>query len=356
MLLEAREIVKGYEQQIVLRGVSFGAAQGEIVCLLGPSGCGKSTLLRVIAGLEADYCGSVRFGGHAIDDVPVHERGFGLMFQEFALLPHRTVGQNIAFGLRMQRLERAVVARRVHDMLALIGLPGYEGRTIFELSGGERQRVALARSLAPRPRLLMLDEPLGALDRTLRERLTTDLRAIIKSVGLTSVYVTHDQVEAFAVADRVVLMDRGMIVQSAAPLALYQHPANVVAAKFLGLTNVLAGQRVTHPASRDGSILMDTALGRLVVGDAPTTQLAREIVLIRPEAAAPFTPESVNVVEGEVLRRMFRGSAERIVLRHRSGTTLELDVPAGSLPEGGLVRLALRPDALTLIDDEGGLT
>jgi ABC-type Fe3+/spermidine/putrescine transport system ATPase subunit len=269
MLLEAREIVKAYVAQPVLRGVSFGVAAGEIVCLLGPSGCGKSTLLRVIAGLEREYTGTVCFDHQPIDRVPPHQRGFGFMFQDFALLPHRTVGQNIAFGLRMQGMSRPAIASRVADMLDLVGLPGYDGRTIFELSGGERQRVALARSLAPQPRLLLLDEPLGALDRTLRERLTDELRTIIKRVGLTSIYVTHDQVEAFAVADRILLMDQGRIIQTGTPLEVYRRPASVFAARFLGLTNLLpARRRATTPdATR-----YDSPLGTITVAERSTAR------------------------------------------------------------------------------------
>lgn len=350
MLLEAERIVKAYGKEPVLRGVTFGADAGEIVCLLGPSGCGKSTLLRVIAGLEEDYSGNLRFAGRSIDRVPVHERNFGLMFQDFALLPHRRVGENIAFGLRMQRLPRPEIQRRVDEMLSLVGLPGYAQRTIFELSGGERQRVALARSLAPQPRLLMLDEPLGALDRTLRERLTGELRSIIKAVGLTSVYVTHDQVEAFAVADRIVLMDRGQIVQSGSPIEVYCRPANRFAAQFLGLNNLLPGRRIDS-RERNGrrGIVLQTAIGPLVVGEA--LEAGTQIVLIRPEAAEPPTPESVNLIEGIVVRATFRGSTQRLLLRHNSGTELELDVEAGRFAEGESVRLALRPDAITTIAD-----
>ncbi|HEX6288515.1 MAG TPA: ABC transporter ATP-binding protein [Herpetosiphonaceae bacterium] len=348
MLLEAEQIVKSYGAEPVLRGVTFGAAEGEIVCLLGPSGCGKSTLLRVIAGLETDYAGSVRLEGRAIDRVPVHERQFGFMFQDFALLPHRSVGQNIAFGLRMQRLPRAEIARCVDEMLDLVGLPGYARRTIFELSGGERQRVALARSLAPHPRLLMLDEPLGALDRTLRERLTEDLRAIIKALGLTSIYVTHDQVEAFAVADRIVLMNRGQIVQSGTPMEVYCRPASMFAARFLGLNNLIVGERI---AVERGRTLMQTALGRLVV-ETQEQGAERQTVLIRPEAAAPPTEDAVNVIEGRVTRSTFRGGTQRLLLRHGSGTELELDVEAGTFAVGQSVRLSLRPDALTTIAEE----
>jgi ABC-type Fe3+/spermidine/putrescine transport system ATPase subunit len=346
MLLEAREIGKSYGEDRVLRDVSFGVEQGEIVCLLGPSGCGKSTLLRVIAGLEADYSGTIVFDGRPIDRLPVHQRGFGFMFQDFALLPHRSVGENIAFGLRMQRWSRNAINERVREMLDLVGLPGYADRTIFELSGGERQRVALARSLAPQPRLLMLDEPLGALDRTLRERLTDDIRQIIKGVGLTSIYVTHDQLEAFAVADRILLMDRGTIVQSGTPLAVYQNPINVFAAKFLGLNNVLDGQIASRDAG-SGNSVVQTQLGRLQIGGAsgenPIT------ILIRPEAAEAATL-GINVVEGRIVRSSFRGATQRVVLHHESGVELELDLEADLLPRDEVLRVALRPDAITVIN------
>lgn len=354
MLLEVERIVKSYGPQRVLRDVSFGVNAGEIVCLLGPSGCGKSTLLRVIAGLETEYTGTIRFDGRAIDQVAVHERGFGFMFQEYALLPHRSVGENIAFGLRMQHLPRRQIVDRVAAMLQLVGLPGYADRTIFALSGGERQRVALARSLAPEPKLLMLDEPLGALDRTLRERLTDQLRTIIKSVGLTSIYVTHDQVEAFAVADRIVLMNRGAIVQSGTPAEVYRQPATLFAAQFLGLNNLVRGRRAPSSAAtiRGAAVdqrVMDTPLGALVVGNAAIDDGAA-LVLIRPEAAVPPSRDAVNVVEGRIVRRTFRGSTQRIVMEHTSGIKLELDIePDGIDAHADTIRVALRPDALTLI-------
>ncbi len=356
MLLEARAIVKAYRETPVLRGVSMYAAAGEIVCLLGPSGCGKSTLLRVIAGLEPDYSGSVRFDGAPIDRVPVHQRGFGLMFQDFALLPHRSVGENIAFGLRMQRLPRAVIRQRVQEMLELVGLPGYAERTIFELSGGERQRVALARSIAPQPRLLMLDEPLGALDRTLRERLTEELRAIIKRVGLTSIYVTHDQVEAFAVADRILLMNRGQIVQSGTPMEVYRRPASVFAARFLGLNNLVPGRRApeSYLSHHHARLTVETALGPLQIDNGEAWRGDAGIVVIRPEAAEPATPDAINVIEGMVARCTFRGGTQRVVLRHASGIELELDVEAGVADEGARARFALRPDALTVLAADAG--
>lgn len=354
MQLEAQQITKAYGLTEILKGVSLGVDEGEIVALLGPSGCGKSTLLRIIAGLDQDYHGRVIFDGQSLDGVPAHKRDFGLMFQDFALFPHRTAGENIAFGPRMKGLGRPAINRRVEEILELIGLPGYGDRTIFELSGGERQRIALGRALAPRPRLLLLDEPLGALDRTLRERLADDLQAIIKRLGTTSVYVTHDQAEAFAVADRIALMNMGRIIQVDTPRNLYEHPATDFAARFLGLNNLLEGQVIGFEASADGEVvLVETGLGRLrVVTAVAPSNGAQTTMLVRPEAAAAATSGLPNIVSGAIMRRTFRGGSERIIFKHHSGIELELDVDVGLFAGGGEVRLGLRPEALALVQRE----
>ena len=236
-MLELIDIWKSYEGKPLLQGVSFTVQQGETICLLGASGSGKSTILRIIAGLEDCEAGTLLWDGADLSNVPVHNRNFGLMFQDFALFPHMNVRQNVAFGLRMHRAPG--LDARVDEALTLVGLDGFDQRDVTQLSGGERQRVALARSLAPRPRLLMLDEPLGSLDVGLRERLAIELRDIIKRVGLTAIYVTHDQQEAFAIADRVAVMRAGQFEQIDPPQQLYRCPATVFSAQFLGLHNIL---------------------------------------------------------------------------------------------------------------------
>ncbi|GAA4696034.1 thiamine transport system ATP-binding protein [Promicromonospora umidemergens] len=215
--------------------VSLTVAPGEVVALLGPSGCGKSSLLRAVAGLEPLSEGHVVYDGEDLAGVPVHKRRFGLMFQEGQLFPHRDVGRNVAYGLEIQELSRAEREARVTALLDLVGLAGYERRAVPTLSGGEQQRVALARALAPRPRLLLLDEPLSALDRQLRERLAGEVRVALVETGTTAVFVTHDHTEASAVADRVGVMDSGRLLQVAAPGELRAAPASDRVAEFLGL-------------------------------------------------------------------------------------------------------------------------
>lgn len=249
-MLTVRQLTFAYDSHPVLHDIDLHINQDEIVCLLGASGCGKTTLLRVIAGLETGYAGTIELQGQSLQAVAVHQRGFGLMFQDFALFPHMTVAQNIGFGLRMQGVARKKRTKKIEEVLSLVGLSGYAGRDVSALSGGEKQRVALARSLAPQPQLLLLDEPLGSLDAGLRDRLIVDLRRIIKTTGLTAIYVTHDQQEAYAIADRIAVMNAGRIEQLDTPQALYRHPQTAFVARFLGMSNIVDdadGLKLLHP-------------------------------------------------------------------------------------------------------------
>ncbi|MET4224697.1 ABC transporter ATP-binding protein [Oerskovia enterophila] len=233
-----------------VRGVSLDLAPGEVLALLGPSGCGKSSLLRAVAGLEPVADGSIAWDGRDLAGVPVHRRGFGLMFQEGQLFPHRDVAGNVAFGLRMTGVKRSAAAGRVAELLDVVGLAGYAQRPVATLSGGERQRVALARALAPEPQLLLLDEPLSALDRGLRDRLAADLRAALVATGTTALFVTHDHDEAFTVADRVAVMDAGRLLQVAAPEDLWRAPASRRVAEFLGYQAFVAVGSAARGADR----------------------------------------------------------------------------------------------------------
>ncbi|MDE2856562.1 MAG: ABC transporter ATP-binding protein [Chloroflexota bacterium] len=237
-MLQLKDLSHAYDEAVSLRNVNLRVAKDEILCLLGPSGCGKTTLLRIVAGLISDYGGDVLLDGRDLRRLAAHERGFGLMFQDFALFPHLSVSDNIAYGLRRRRMPATDINERVELMLDQVGLRGYGERGIGTLSGGEQQRVALARSLAPQPRLLMLDEPLGSLDALLRDKLALELREIINSAGLRALYVTHDHREAYAIADRVAVMDKGTIRQVAGPFDLYHHPIDENVARFLGFSNI----------------------------------------------------------------------------------------------------------------------
>lgn len=351
-LLEVHDIHLSFDATLVLRGVSFEMAEGEILCLLGPSGSGKTTLMRVVAGLEQPQAGRVVFDGRPVDAVPVHERGFGLMFQEFALFPHKNVHANVAFGLRMRGWPQPKIEARVHEVLDLVGLAGLGARDVTELSGGERQRVALARSLAPQPRLLMLDEPLGALDRLLRDRLMDELRQILKRLGMTTLYVTHDQEEAFAVADRVLIMRAGEIVQRGAPEDVYRCPATPFVARFLGLTNLVPGHVVEA-----APLMVDTRLGRLraTADGVESLRAAGQpvTVLIHPEAARVVDPASAadNLVEARLVGRSFRGTHYQIEVEPRQGPVLHFELHSDvDLPRSGAtVCLALQPAGLTLL-------
>jgi thiamine transport system ATP-binding protein len=257
--------------------VDLEVADGEIICVLGPSGSGKSSLLRAVAGLERDARGRVSWDGADLAGIPAHRRGFGLMFQDHALFPHRDVIGNVAFGLRMQHVPRAELEPRAREALALVGMAGFEQRRITELSGGEQQRVALARALAAAPRLLMLDEPLGALDRSLRDRLVTELRALFVRLGLTILFVTHDHDEAFALADRLVVMHDGRIEQTGTPAEVWQQPANAFVARFLGW-NVTGSFTGSPIAVRPGAIVLRADGG--VTGSVTARTFRREHFLL----------------------------------------------------------------------------
>ena len=345
-MLHMQGIRKQFEQTLVLRDIELTLNRGEILALLGPSGCGKSTLLRIIAGLESADQGQLLLHGQPLNPIPIHRRNFGLMFQDWALFPHRNVGENIEFGLRMEGMAKAQRQQRVAEMLELVGLVGYQRRSVLELSGGERQRVALARSLAPRPQLLMLDEPLGSLDRTLRERLTEELRQIIKAAEVTAIYVTHDQNEAFVVADRLAVMNAGQIVQLATPQAIYQQPKTAFVARFLSLTNLLPIEQQTSLGPE--LQVVETNLGPFQIQSSQTNAA---YLLIRPEAAQIATPASASV-QGQVVERSFRGSYQRIDWRYQHGL-LQLDVPSSyQLSQGQTLDLTFDAQQLSLVQSD----
>jgi thiamine transport system ATP-binding protein len=332
-------IRKAYASTVALDGVSLCVPGRSIVAVLGPSGSGKSTLLSVIAGLETADSGRVLWEGEPLDAVPAHRRNFGLMFQDFVLFPHLNVERNVAFGLQMQRVEPEAVAARVRECLQQVGLAGFEQRDVGTLSGGEQQRVALARALAPRPRLLMLDEPLGALDRTLRERLLGEIHHILHTTRQTALVVTHDQEEAFGLADRIVILEAGRVLQEGDPQQIYQHPQSAAVAHFLGFVNLLPGE-----AAPGGT---QTALGLLPVHAPRGTQCT---VLLRPNAAR-LDGQGTLVLDAMLLEKTFRGPTCILDVEAR-GLRLTFEVPSATpLPsEGTPIRLTLDPQAIQILE------
>jgi thiamine transport system ATP-binding protein len=320
-MLELVDVRVEYGQTIAVDSVSLTLGETETVALLGPSGSGKSTLLRAVAGLEPLTSGSVRLDGLDLAGVAVHERRFGLMFQDYVLFPQRDVRGNVAFGLEMRGDTRSTIDQRVDEVLELVGLGGYGLRRIDELSGGEQQRVALARALAPTPKLLMLDEPLGALDRALRERLLDELAAIFAELRLPILYVTHDQEEAFAVADRVVVMRDGRAAAVGSPVELWSQPPDAWTAKFLGFHNV------AEVAVVDG--IADTPWGRIPLPGEPDGRLT---LVLRPEALS-LAPD--GELAGVVSSLRFHGDHVRVVVDSEAGAGLQLELRGAQLPEVG---------------------
>ena len=264
-MLRAEDVNVRFDGAAALDGALLDVDDGEVVTVLGPSGSGKTTLLRVVAGLQVPDSGRVLLDGVDLASTPPHRRDIGLVFQDHALFPHRDVADNVAFGLRMRGDSPEQVASRTAELLDLVGLAGFEQRSVGSLSGGEQQRVALARALAPEPRVLLLDEPLGSLDRRLRDRLLDDLGRLFDELELTAIYVTHDQTEAFMLGDRVAVMRAGRVVQVATPDELWAHPADADVARFLGLANV-DGAEIVRPeavvvrASVDGNATVVSAV------------------------------------------------------------------------------------------------
>ena len=233
-LIEFRNIVKSFDGQVVLKGVNLNIYENEFVTLLGPSGCGKTTLLRILGGFLEQDEGTVIFDGQCIDNVPAYKREINTVFQRYALFPHLNVFENIAFGLRIKKLGNDIISQKVNRMLSLVNLEGYEKRNVTKLSGGQQQRVAIARALVNEPNVLLLDEPLGALDLKLRKEMQRELKRIQQEVGITFIFVTHDQEEALTMSDKIVVMNAGAIEQIGTPLEIYNEPANAYVARFIG--------------------------------------------------------------------------------------------------------------------------
>ncbi len=324
---------------------SLDIAPGEIMVLLGPSGCGKTTLLRIVAGLETtDTGGRVLFDRDNVTDVPIERREVGMVFQSYALFPNMTVRGNIGYGLKVRRIARDQVASRVDDVLTLCQLSDLADRPVSALSGGQRQRVALARAVAPRPRVLLLDEPLSALDAALRDHLRSELAALLRQFNTTAIFVTHDQSEAMAIADRIAVMRTGTICQIDTPEALYRTPADNYVAEFVGGANRFDG----HPEGTDRSACLLLAGGIL---NLPRPMPAGHAVYARPEAIQITEAEGAPLA-GRVCGVIFQGTHYRITVDGVTDRAITVDHAGGQSPRiGEMVGLAIDPEAVLILPD-----
>ncbi len=323
-MLALERVSVGYGGVAAVRDVSLAVDEGEMFCLLGGSGSGKTTLLRCIGGFLAPTGGRVRLGGVDVTAEPAHVRDVTTLFQSYALFPHLSVAENIGFGLARRGVGRTARAARVAEMLALVRLEGMERRRISQLSGGQQQRVALARCLAPRPRLLLLDEPLSALDPELRAATRADLTSVLRGQGTTSVLVTHDRAEALAVADRIGLLQGGRLVQVGTPEALFQHPVNRFVAGFLG--DVVLLDAVVRQSGAE--TLLDLADGVALAGASVLAPGARVWLGVRPERIRLVDAAGLNVLEGVVEALTFAGATVEVGVRLPSGAAVRLIRPA----------------------------
>jgi len=355
--LSLSDISKRYAETPAVKELSLAVERGEFFGLLGPSGCGKTTTLRMISGLEKPDAGSISLDGTNVTELSPERRGFGMVFQNYALFPHLNVFGNVAFGLRARRRPSQEVTERVASALALVQLPGYERRRIDELSGGQQQRVAIARAIAIEPALLLFDEPLSNLDVALREETRRELRELVKRLGLTAVYVTHDQEEAFALCDRISVMSEGRILQTGAPRELYEHPTALFVARFLGRNNLIRARRLSpsdEPLARfitiDGGHHLTAPFGR-----EQLTPINQDCTLsIRPEhlsisKALEDSKGEANLIGAQVRAINFSGATTTVRLE-AGGLLLEaLTLESDSVAVGDACLVRLPPERINIL-------
>lgn len=342
-LIELDNLTKEFNGQVVLKGIHLDINEKEFVTLLGPSGCGKTTTLRIMGGFEEANGGSVLFNGKDISKLPPHKRELNTVFQKYALFPHMNVFDNIAFGLKIKKLDKQAIENKVQKMLTLVGLEGYEKRSINQLSGGQQQRVAIARALVNEPKVLLLDEPLGALDLKLRKTMQIELKNIQKEVGITFVYVTHDQEEALTMSDTIVVMNEGSIQQIGTPIDIYNEPENRFVAQFIGESNVVEGTFI-----RDFLVFFDEQ--QFICVDKGFDEGQDVDIVLRPEDI-DIVEVGKGKIEGEVTSIVFKGVHYEILVetKHRTYKIHTTDISE----VGKKVELDFWPEDIHVMDKMG---
>lgn len=342
-LIELDNLTKEYDGQVVLKGIHLDINEKEFVTLLGPSGCGKTTTLRILAGFEEANSGTVLFDGQDISKVPPHKRELNTVFQKYALFPHMNVFENVAFGLRLKKMDDATIEFKVNRMLNLVGLADYGSRNINQLSGGQQQRVAIARALVNEPKVLLLDEPLGALDLKLRKAMQIELKNIQKEVGITFIYVTHDQEEALTMSDTIVVMNEGIIQQIGSPIDIYNEPENRFVAQFIGESNIVEGTFVEDFLVEWGGRYFECVDKGFDEGQAVD-------IVLRPEDI-DIVEQGKGKIEGEVVSIIFKGVHYEIIVKtknrdYKIHTTDKSEV-------GDIVDLDFNPEDIHVMEKMG---
>jgi spermidine/putrescine transport system ATP-binding protein len=352
--IRLEELCKRFDDVVAVDGIDIDMPPGEFFTLLGPSGCGKTTTLRMIAGFERPTSGRILLDGNDVGRVPPHQRNVNTVFQSYALFPHLDVAKNVAFGLKYHKLDKQERAKRVGEALQMVDMSDFAGRKADQLSGGQQQRVALARALVLRPRVLLLDEPLGALDAQLRKNLQVELKALQDELGITFVFVTHDQSEALTMSDRVAVMNNGRVEQAATPKEVYEEPETVFVADFLGVSNLLSGEAM---GADNGACAVQVGDRKLRARQGTTGARGDVKVMIRPERIEiePHGSTGEERLPGMVERSVFLGNSYEVHVRVLGGELLKAMIPndgsvsSETLESGSAVCLHLPPDALRVL-------